>query len=216
MRGLLVKDIALMRNQMKSFAVILAAAVIMMVANDNVALPVAYVCMVFAMFGINSISYDEFDNGYSFLFTLPFKRRQYVLSKYVFSLLSVLTGAVIAFVFMVAVLAFRGEMHTLTEQIDFMIGYSAGAMVFLSILLPIHLKYGAEKSRIALIVIAAVVVAMAFLLEKIPVNFDVFVLLVKIEHMNDALVSGIVTLICVCIVVVSYLISCRVMEKKEF
>ena len=216
MRGLLVKDIALMRNQMKSFAVILAAAVIMMVANDNVALPVAYVCMVFAMFGINSISYDEFDNGYSFLFTLPFKRRQYVLSKYVFSLLSVLTGAVIAFVFMVAVLAFRGEMHTLTEQIDFMIGYSAGAMVFLSILLPIHLKYGAEKSRIALIVIAAVVVAMAFLLEKIPMNFDVFVLLVKIEHMNDALISGIVTLVCVCIVVMSYLISCRVMEKKEF
>lgn len=216
MRGLLVKDIALMRNQMKSFAVILAAAVIMMVANDNVALPVAYVCMVFAMFGINSISYDEFDNGYSFLFTLPFKRRQYVLSKYVFSLLSVLTGAVIAFVFMVAVLAFRGEMHTLTEQIDFMIGYSAGAMVFLSIILPIHLKYGAEKSRIALIVIAAVVVAMAFLLEKIPMNFDVFVLLVKIEHMNDALISGIVTLVCVCIVVMSYLISCRVMEKKEF
>lgn len=216
MRGLLVKDIALMRNQMKSFAVILAAAVIMMVANDNVALPVAYVCMVFAMFGINSISYDEFDNGYSFLFTLPFKRRQYVLSKYVFSLLSVLTGAVIAFVFMVAVLAFRGEMHTLAEQIDFMIGYSAGAMVFLSILLPIHLKYGAEKSRIALIVIAAVVVAMAFLLEKIPMNFDVFVLLVKIEHMNDALISGIVTLVCVCIVVMSYLISCRVMEKKEF
>ena len=216
MRGLLVKDIALMRNQMKSFVVILAAAMIMMVANDNVALPVAYVCMVFAMFGINSISYDEFDNGYSFLFTLPFKRRQYVLSKYVFSLLSVLTGAVIAFVFMVAVLAFRGEMHTLTEQIDFMIGYSAGAMVFLSIILPIHLKYGAEKSRIALIVIAAVVVAMAFLLEKIPVNFDVFVLLVKIEHMNDALISGIVTLVCVCIVVMSYLISCRVMEKKEF
>ena len=113
MRGLLVKDIALMRNQMKSFFVILAAAVLMMVLNDDVAFPVVYVCMVFAMFGINSISYDDFDNGYSFLFTLPIKRRQYVLSKYVFSLLSILTGVLLSAIFMVAVLAFKGEIHSL-------------------------------------------------------------------------------------------------------
>lgn len=216
MRGLLLKDIALMRNQMKSFVVILAAAVIMMVFNDDVVLPVAYVCMVFAMFGINSISYDDFDKGYSFLFTLPIKRRQYVLSKYVFSLLSILTGALMSAIFMVAVLTFKGEMHTLAQQIDFLIGYSAGAMVFLSVMLPIQLKYGAEKGRIALVVIAGVIVAAAFLIERIPMNFDVLVLLVKINAMNDAVLSGIVTLLCICIVAISYLISCRVMEKKEF
>ena len=216
MRGLLVKDIALMRNQMKSFFVILAAAVLMMVLNDDVAFPVVYVCMVFAMFGINSISYDDFDNGYSFLFTLPIKRRQYVLSKYVFSLLSILTGALMSAIFMVAVLAFKGEIHTLVEQIDFLIGYSAGAMVFLSVMLPVQLKYGAEKGRIALLVIAAVCIAGGLLLERIPMNFDILVLLVKINAMNDAVLSGIVSLICICIVVISYLVSCRVMEKKEF
>lgn len=216
MRGLLLKDIALMRNQMKSFVVILAAAVLMMVVNDDVVLPVAYVCIVFAMFGINSISYDDFDNGYSFLFTLPIKRKQYVLSKYVFSFFSILTGVLLSFVFMVGVLAFRGEMHTLAQQIDFLIGYSAGAMVFLSAMLPVQLKYGAEKGRIALVVIAAVIIALALLLERIPMNFDVVVFLVKLEHMNDALISGIVTLVCICVVAVSYLISCRVMEKKEF
>ena len=216
MRGLLVKDIALMRNQMKSFFIILAAAVIMMVANDDVALPVIYVCMVFAMFGINSISYDDFDNGYSFLFTLPINRKQYVLSKYMFSFFSILIGILISSVFLFAVLSFKGETHTFVERVDFLIGYFAGTMVFVSVMLPIQLKYGAEKGRIALIVIAAVLVAAGVLLERIQTKFDVFVLLVKLEHMNDVLLSGIVTLACICVVTMSYMISCRVMERKEF
>lgn len=216
MRGLLIKDIALMRNQMKSFVVILGAAMIMMVVNDDVVFPVVYVCMVFAMFGINSISYDDFDNGYSFLFTLPIKRKQYVLSKYVFSLLSVITGVMISSIFMLIVLTVKGEAHTFVDQIGFLVGYFAGTMVFLSAMLPIQLKYGAERGRIALLVIAAVIVAVVFMLNKVPVGFDVLVFLVKIEQMNDIVVGGIIAFICICIVTISYLVSCRIMEKKEF
>ena len=43
-----------------------------------------YISIVFAMFAISTISYDEYDNGNAFLFTLPFSRKEYVLSKYVF------------------------------------------------------------------------------------------------------------------------------------
>lgn len=216
MKGLLIKDIALMRNQMKSFFAILAAALIMMVVNDDIVLPVIYVCMMFMMFGINSISYDDFDNGYTFLFTLPIKRRQYVLSKYLFSCLSILTGVVISSIFMAVVLATKGEAHTFVNQIDFLVGYSMAAMVFLSLMLPIQLKYGAEKGRIALIVIAAVVVAASFLLERMSMNFDMEGFIITLEGMNDAIITGIITLICICIVVLSYFISCKILEKKEF
>ena len=44
---------------------------------------VGYVTFIFTLFTVSTISYDEYDNGYPFLFTLPITRRQYVNEKYV-------------------------------------------------------------------------------------------------------------------------------------
>lgn len=216
MKGLLVKDIALMRNQMKSFVIILAVAILIMMTNDDVSIPVVYVCMVFSLFGINSISYDDFDNGYGFLFTLPINRKQYVLSKYVFSLLSVLTGVLCSVVFMAAALGVKGEIHTFPEQMNFVVGYAVGVALVLSVMLPIQLKYGSEKGRIALLVIAAIIVASAFFMERMLVNVDVLRVLIMLGNMNKTVLGIIGILICICIIGVSYFISCKVMEKKEF
>ena len=42
---------------------------------------VGYVTFIFTLFTVSTISYDEYDNGYPFLFTLPITRRQYVNRK---------------------------------------------------------------------------------------------------------------------------------------
>ena len=48
---------------------------------------VSYFTMIASMFVLSTISYDEYDNGYAFLFSMPFSRTSYVKEKYVFSIL---------------------------------------------------------------------------------------------------------------------------------
>ena len=216
MRGLLLKDFALMKNQMRSSFIIIAIAVFMMFVNDDLSFSIAYITMVFGIFGISSISYDDFDKGYTFLFTLPISRREYVLSKYVFAMLSALTGALISAVLLAAGLIAKGRISEFSGEIGFVAGYVLGVFCLLAVMIPIELKFGVEKGRIALLVIAAVAVAGGLALSKLPVNTRMLVILEKFASLSQIALFGIFIVICVIALVISYTISCRIMEKKEF
>lgn len=43
--------------------------------------------MICSMFSLSTISYDEFDNGNAFLFSLPITRKGYVIEKYIFGIM---------------------------------------------------------------------------------------------------------------------------------
>ena len=100
-------------------------------------------------FTVNTISYDEFDHGYLFLFTLPVTRKDYVLEKYVFMLLcgggfwavSAAAGFVADYI--------RGDVVSLLEWLMPMFLILLEMTIFLAVMLPVSLKYGMEKSRTA-------------------------------------------------------------------
>jgi len=62
-------------------------------------LMMGYLVLIMALFCISSISYDEYDNCYAFLLTLPIDKKVYVREKYLFgfvlSVIGWLVGAVI-------------------------------------------------------------------------------------------------------------------------
>ena len=84
MKGLLLKDLSILKTQGRSAVLIMAIALFMLIAGNNTALAVVYANILFVTFGITTISYDNYDNGYAFLFTLPIRRKLYVMEKYVF------------------------------------------------------------------------------------------------------------------------------------
>ena len=71
MKGLLIKDFKLMMMQKNFFAMIVVIAVVMTVFTDDIAFPLGFLTFVVSMFTLSTISYDEFDNGNAFLFSLP-------------------------------------------------------------------------------------------------------------------------------------------------
>ena len=84
MKGLMIKDLKLMKNQ-KSFAVIFAAVILFYLFTEvTAAIIIGYACIVSAMFTVGTLSYDDLDNGNAFLFTLPFARKP-MLRKNIFS-----------------------------------------------------------------------------------------------------------------------------------
>lgn len=210
MKGLLLKDFAIVKQQGRSIFIIVAIAIFMMFAGNDITFVVAYANMLFVMFGITTLNYDAFDNGFSFLFTLPISRKLYVAEKYLFSLMCVAAGLILSSVLMTV----TGNMNS--DALSFIVGYAMAATLLLSILLPVELKFGPEKGRIAMIVIFAIVFAVVFGLKKVSESVDFTSVIVTINGMNKVALAGILIGIDVIVLVVSYFISCRIMEKKEF
>ncbi len=96
MRGLFVKDFRLLMLQKNFLLLILAIVIGMMAFTDDVVFPLGFLSFVVSLFTVSTISYDDFDNGNAFLFTLPITRENYVIEKYFLGLLFGCTAWIVA------------------------------------------------------------------------------------------------------------------------
>ena len=216
MKGLLLKDLSILKTQGRSAVLIMAIALFMLIAGNNTAFAVVYANILFVTFGITTISYDNYDNGYAFLFTLTISRKLYVMEKYVFSMLSIATGTVLSLILMIVVSFIKVDYILTTSEIAFVIGYGVSAIVISSIMLPVNLKFGPEKGRIAMVVLIAIVMSGIFAMAKISGTMDLTRVYLGIKGSPAFISIGIFSVIVLLILAGSYLISCKIMENKEF
>ena len=216
MKGLLLKDLSILKTQGRSAVLIMAIALFMLIAGNNTAFAVVYANILFVTFGITTISYDNYDNGYAFFFTLPISRKLYVMEKYVFSMLSIATGTVLSLILMIVVSFIKVDYILTTSEIAFVIGYGVSAIVISSIMLPVNLKFGPEKGRIAMVVLIAIVMSGIFAMAKISGTMDLTRVYLGIKGSPAFIIIGIFSVIVLLILAGSYLISCKIMENKEF
>ena len=163
-----------------------------------------------------TISYDELDHGLSFLLTLPVTRKIYVLEKYVLCMAAEVLGGVFAVVWAAALNLYTG--NSFSEYFILQAVVCLIAACWMMVLqIPVQLKFGAEKSRIILIGavagITAVVVGVLKLAEKQSQNGVVWSIMVSGNMQGGLLAAG--ALLTVLALVVSCLIACRILEKKE-
>lgn len=223
MKGLLIKDFRLMKNQRTFLILVLIMTMFLIVSNggkDNSgSFVLVYIGFVSAYFAVGTINYDEFNNGYSFLFTLPFDRKSYTLEKYLFGILSGAAGIVIALLLLL--------LYTLlcnpggdVKLILFTAGITVGLLLlFLAVMLPIQLKFGAEKGRIALIVVFLGIFAVSYGAARLLPSTGIFDF-IKIKGLLEeiSIWEMLVAVFAVSIIsiLVSAAVSMRILEKKEF
>lgn len=217
MRGLLIKDIRLMKNMRNSLILILLIAAGMSTYISDMSFLIIYLGLIGATFTNSTISYDEFDNGYAFLLSLPVTRKIYVKEKYVFGMMLCgggwLTGTIIAAIAGWA----RGNMAPL-DTVQMALMMFPMVMFLLAVLLPFHLKYGPEKGRIVMIgamgVFFVLVVLVAKVADRMNIRPD------ALEGMMLVMGTGVITVGALAIGLVILLLSCRIsmaiMKKKEF
>ena len=95
MKGLLIKDFRLLKGQVY-FLLIVTGCVIVFMINGSEAFGVAYVCSMVALLSLTTVSYDEYENGSAFLFTLPITKKDYVKEKYLFAGILLLIGLIVS------------------------------------------------------------------------------------------------------------------------
>ena len=222
MKGMLIKDFRILKYQGKTlFLMLLVVAVLMNLITDvGPTFIVGYITIIFSLFTVTTVSYDEFDNCYLFLMTLPVTRKNYVNEKYLFALLSIIfawcAGIVLGIILMIVQPS--GEVDA-ADWFGTCLGYIFTAWIFVSVMLPLRLKFDAEKARYAnLIMIAAVAIA-AFLisnaLEYVPAKIvgpgkEWF------SGLGTGGILGLFAVVTALVVVISYLCSRHIMAKKEF
>lgn len=211
MLGLMRKDLCLLLQRSRALVIMVGVGVIIGFSTDGGFL-MGYLTMISAILSIGTISYDEFDNGYPFLLTLPVTRKNYVTAKYLFCLASNLAGWAAASVIFAGCCLVKGEgfrMEQLTEALAFL--PVAGLMT--AVMLPLQLKYGAEKSRLALAVLFGGIGVLGALGMKLfpglPNTLRAF------PEISGAALGAAALGAVVAAVALSYWISLGIMEKKE-
>lgn len=215
MKGLLIKDLKLMANQRQFLLMLLVFTVLFM--NTNVDFVIGYLTFVGSFFTLSTISYDEYDNGYAFLFTLPVDRKRYVKEKYLlFMGLSIFTG-ILSFVL---VYGYRSMVqgNGRSQDLLFTVGSVLLAVCFMmALLLPLQLKFGSEKSRIALVMVVGGGTLIGYGIMKLLGYFsiDIEALFLQIAE-SPSLIPVVLAAVIGIVLFFSYKISVKIMEGKEF
>lgn len=225
MKGLLVKDLKILAKQKKFFLFVLLLMVIMSFSMEDVSFSATYSVLIISMLTLTTISYDEMNGGMLFLLSLPANRKTYVKEKYVFAILNLVFAAVLAFVF--------GYVASMVKQTDIELGsFAASVMIVLvavgmalALAIPVDLKFGAEKGRMIVIGVLAgflVIVTAGYKALAGVLHIDVVAELTKLLSQIESkvllavLLAGSPLVLLLLVMFCSYLISNRIMAKKEF
>lgn len=216
MRGLLEKDFRLLKGQKNFFLIILVITVLLSLnSSDNFA--VTYLTFIAGFLTISSFGYDDNGNCMSFLMTLPVSRELYVKSKYLlgFLLTSIgwLSGMVIT-----CVIGLVNHNLPEPEALLFQLIWLLLWMMVMALTLPPLFKYGAERGRIALLAIMLVILAVAYAGSKLTeqMGFDIDAVVGSLSGLNTVAIVAGMAVLAIVMVGISYVISARIVQKKEF
>lgn len=217
MKGLLVKDLRLVLQQKKFFVLLLFLA-IMLNFNSDGTFAIGYLTGVGSIFVLSSITYDEYDNGYLFLMTLPIMKKSFAVEKYVFGIIINIcawtTGFLISLIFIIYKGGGFSPLDLLTESIIFIPVFS----ILISILLPLQLKFGYEKGKIAMVIAFAIIALVSVLCIKglLVIGIDIEAYYNSLSGLHAALVDLIAFVTAAAAAAISCAASIRIMEKREF
>ena len=218
MKGLLIKDFKLLKNQKQFFVVIGVISIMLLLTNENPSFTITYTTMMFSMFTMSTISYDEYDNGAVYLFSLPITRKGYVAEKYTFGMITSLFIWIVITVLSYIV----GGIRKIEVPLDELAVISMAALVVVSLVLsvsiPLQLKFGVEKSRMAFIAVFALAFVVAVAAIKLAEwsSIDISTLLEKMSHVSFGAGMIVLLILAAAMLGISGVISLRIMEKREF
>ena len=213
MKGLLIKDFCLLRNQKRLLPIFgLLAVWFTVLHTDGFAFP--FLGMMSTILTASTISYDELDRCQTALFTLPFERGTYVAEKFVLGAI-LLAGTVVL-----------GGICTAVRQLvahDVALG-SIGMTVVLTLcvcavalgtIIPLRIRFGGDQGRIVLYVafalIALAVVGVTRLLPKQTADLGG-----RLMGLSPAVLTGLLAVVAAAVCAVGCALGVRWIKAKEF
>ena len=218
MKGLLIKDFKLMKNNMMFLVMIIIISIGCAAGMKNPFFALGYATALVSIFSVNTIAYDEYDNGMPYLLALPFSRKTYVKEKYVFAILISVIGLAIAALISVGVALFMEERYEIKEWIGILALSLFFVILIQGVILPVRMKFDSEKHKMAMLAVVGAMAAVGGAVYGIAkaCGIDLEAVLDKVLLEKAWTSFGIVIFLGICMMLISYKLSIRFMEKREF
>ena len=217
MKGLLLKDLCLMKGQKQFFLILFAAAAGITAFSDDASFISGFLPFVLSMFTLSTISYDEFDNGSAFLFTLPISRTGYAVEKYCLALL--LGGGAWILAALLAIVSGMLRRNVPASEIILTAVLLLPALLIVqAFMIPFQLRFGSEKGRIAMI--GAMILLFAIGGGAVKAAQLLGIDPTQISHHLQMAGLGVMILLLFLAAIILFLISIKIsssiMKRKEF
>ena len=219
MKALFIKDIRIVLKQQRVLiCAFFAVITILAFATDNSMYAVAFVLFLVPTMMLTTISYDTFENGMSYIMSLPVSVKDYVTEKYILTVVSSLIFNIMATILINVVLSIGKGVGIMPLELivnamlaQFMV------LIYISLVLPVDIRFGTDKGMIIVVLMAVVIGAAGPMLSNINVDSGLMYKLSESEitsvPVNTALllmsVGGV-------FVIVSYFISVKLMKQMEY
>ena len=219
MKALFIKDIRIVLKQQRVLiCAFFAVITILAFATDNSMYAVAFVLFLVPTMMLTTISYDTFENGVSYIMSLPVSVKDYVAEKYILTVVSSLIFNIMATILINVVLYIGKGVGIMPMELivnamlaQFMV------LIYISLVLPVDIRFGTDKGMIIVVLMAVVIGAAGPMLSNINVDSGLMYKLSESEitsvPVNTALllmsVGGV-------FVIVSYFISVKLMKQMEY
>ena len=219
MKALFVKDMRLVLRQQKATIFMFMAVVLIVIgAANNPLFGILYTVFLLPSFLISTIAYDTFDNGMPYIMALPVSVKDYVLEKYIL----VIGGSVLVNLLSTGLTAFVQMLKSGSMDVEELLVCALTAqgviLVYTAVILPVNMRYGTEKGRIILIIMAVAIGAVlggtGSLLETRGEKTLSLINGLYPFGTVQLLLSAVV--VCVTIGLISFAVCVKWMEKKKY
>lgn len=178
----------------------------------NPAFSVMLIGMITYVIAYQTMAYED-SYGIDYLISyLPVTKKEFVLSRYLFNLMMM----VFACLFYTLIYLISSKFNVMKNmELDYKMILYAGifiSVVLISVCIPLLLKFGIVKGRTMMTVVFMGVImipSFTFVSESSGVSIS---LAEKLAHINGDLLLAVISIICL---IISYLISCKIYNKKE-
>ena len=202
MKGLLLKDFYNVKNLILYYALVAAVFAVVSVVSSNIYFFCGF--MIFISVGLvsSTISYDAQDKWDRYALSSGVSRRTAVLSKYVFTVVTILCSLALGLILALA-LGYR-------QAVDFLpvVAYSFAGVLSVGIVLPCFFRFGVEKARVSYMIVIVFTVALMVggisLFERLNFAAQAPWMLVLLAVLSVAILA------------ISYFVSLRIYRNKEF
>lgn len=217
MIGLVLKDMLVMRKTIRTYAMFLAFYLVMTLLKlFTISFTTAILQLIVMLLPMSAFSFDEMAKWDRYALTFPLGRRALVSGRYLFALIMTVFAGLCGLISCVLVSIFDNQDMILENMMTVMVCLSLG-LLYADILLPLCYKLGPERARpyFYLVIFAPIVLLFgAYQLGVFGTGSLSF--LSSVPDLTVVKLSFFLPIIPLLGMWASYLISCRVMEQKEF
>ena len=210
MKGLILKDFYLIKKHIVLLLIIVIAFSFSFYESNTIIYQSIFSALITGSTVMTTFAYDEQRKWTRFAQTMPISRKQYICSKFLFTIIMSTMGAAIGVITSFIASLINSNISINASSVIFSLIFATLIGVSLNtILIPLLLKFGVEKTRIMRFFVLGIPMAVIVLITGIlKENFDI----------SQEFILGLKFVIPISLIIfiyIIYLISVRIFKKKD-